>query len=92
MSVKKEEVTTFEGLPESAIAYGRQSGNSTRIADHAIQQLFSGKKIHVQDHHQNGRHRDANYFLFVKICDRLSREHHRDRFIADKDKLTIELL
>lgn len=89
---KKALATTLDGLPENTIVPGRMMGNSTRLVDHAIQQLFSGKRIYVKDHHEYGQHRNANEFLFVKICDRLSQEHQREKFIADKNKLTIELI
>jgi menaquinone-dependent protoporphyrinogen IX oxidase len=83
-------VTTFEGLPEDAIVHGRRMGNSTRIADHAIQQLFKGYEVYVQDHHQNGRHQDANKFLLKQILRRLSMEHQGAK--VKVDGLTIKLL
>lgn len=89
----KKEVTTFEGLPEGAIRYGRRCGNSTRMCDHAIQQLFNGNIVHVQDHHQNGRHREANQHLFRMIMNRLTAEHPIDSLVKfDKQKLIIELI
>lgn len=86
------EVTTLQNLPDNAIVDGRRMGNSTRVADHAIQELFSGKKIHVQDHWENGRHDKANKFLFRTIMDRLKMEHPGQRIKFDEFKLTIELL
>ncbi len=92
LGTKKIEVTTLQDFPEEGYSFGRRTGNSTRIADHAIQLLFKGFKIHVKDSWQNGRHMDANYFLFIKIAERLEREHQGVKFKADKAHLTIELL
>lgn len=48
MQEMKEEVYSNSMV---VIKPGRRVGNTTRICDNAIQQLFSGKKVIVSDHH-----------------------------------------
>lgn len=51
-------------------------GNTTRLVDHAIQIIFSGKKCIILDHYLNGQFRDANKRLFDLVFERLCREHN----------------
>lgn len=50
----------------------RQCGNTTRQVDWAVQQLYSGNKVAVQDHYEGGRDRGANDNLFKLILGRLT--------------------
>lgn len=75
------------------VTFGRKVGNSTRICDHAIQLLFSGHKIQVQDHFENGTNTHSNKLLFTKIMNRLYDEHKLQvkDIEFDMDRLTIKL-
>lgn len=53
----------------------RRIGNTTRIVDKAIQMLFYGEEVIVEDHYQNGKHRQANEMLMKRIMMRLHNEH-----------------
>lgn len=53
-------------------------GNSTRQVDEAIQSLFNGFIVVCEDHHQEGRNRNANKNLFGRIIRRIASEHPTD--------------
>lgn len=53
----------------------RQSGQTTRIIDRAIQDLFKGKTVQVIDHYKHGQDGQANRLLYEKILGRLHMEH-----------------
>lgn len=76
------------------IRAGRRCGNSTRQIDLAIDLLFSGFKVDVKDHFDNGCMRESNRLLFEHILLRLDREHHigTSLLIVDYKNLTIELI
>lgn len=67
----------------------RQSGNSTRLIDFYIQELFRKNTIAVIDHYPI---KEASVNLLERITDRLSREHCGTKFTVDKIKNTITLI
>ena len=76
----------------------RADGNSTRIINNAIELLFQGYCVKVEDHFENGTSLKANRVIFVKLLDRLFYEHNLLRMIENKkiridhSKLEIELI
>lgn len=87
--------STLEGIEIcNSMSPYRQSGNSTRQIDLAIQIIFRGNVCVVQDHWEGGEHRDANKNLFNRILKRIGQEHERDahkiRFC--KYKLLIKMI
>lgn len=56
------------------ISMKRRSGNTTRIINNAIQQLFDGKKVAVKNYPDSKKIEDAE-FLCEKIMKRLRLEH-----------------
>lgn len=91
----KETVSTLEA---GDIRSGRITGNSIRQVDFAIDQLYQGKIIKVEDHIENGRNRAANRYLYNRIIKRLELEHNlmflfaTDKIRLDKNNLEIEFL
>lgn len=61
----------------------RAVGNSTRQVDYAIQLLFNGYTVLVEDHYQQGGFAPANRVLLERIISRLRNEH---RIPQDKIK------
>jgi len=90
-NMKKEIKSTLENF---VIYNDRCCGNSTRQIDNAIQLLFKGYIVKVEDHYELGNHRKANINLFNRIYDRLHLEHSNsnliDKIRFNRDKLTIE--
>ena len=72
----KEIVDSLDGVN---IMPGRRIGNTTRIADNAIQLLFEGKKVLVHDHAHKNRLISPNNYLLDMIRERLKFEHNIDR-------------
>jgi len=74
---------------------GRRMGNTTRLADLAIQLLFEGKNVLCRDHHEWGANHDANKRLFDIVMWRLHLEHPwlivDKKFVADKNALMISI-
>jgi hypothetical protein len=74
---------------------GRRMGNTTRLADLAIQLLFEGKNVLCRDHHEWGANHDANKRLFDIVMWRLHQEHpgvlSRGDFMADRDSMMISI-
>lgn len=74
---------------------GRQTGNTTRMIDHAIQMIFQDGGCIVEDHWMDGNSKSANKNFMFRILDRLSNEHNiqhlidTDKLIIDKDKMEI---
>lgn len=54
---------------------GRKVGNTTRLIDYYIQELFESGHIRIWDHYTNGHHKEANSNLYERICNRLYKEH-----------------
>lgn len=74
------------------IKSGRRVGNTTRLADWYIQELFKHKRIVVRDHYYNptsfsGRNTQPSQMLFDIILSRLNIEH---RWRADKNNIKID--
>jgi len=61
------------------IIRGKAVGNTTRIVDNAIQVLFSGKDITIQDHQLHSREGLADRDLLNRIEQRLRVEHKISR-------------
>lgn len=61
----------------------RNSGNSTRQTDFAIQQLFNGFVVDVQEHHSKGLNLKSNENLLKKILDRLKFENRSGDFDSE---------
>jgi hypothetical protein len=85
-----EIVSTLDGFEKYSSL--RCSGNSTRIIDHAIQQLFEGKTILVQDIWEEGKNKNVNKDLFDRIIKRINFEHFNIKLKIDKIKLTIKII
>jgi hypothetical protein len=54
---------------------GKGRGNTTRIINQAVEDLFKGYKLLVHDHFEDGQNRYANRSLLNSILDRLLYEH-----------------
>lgn len=63
-------------------------GNSTRLIDYYIQELFQKGVIEIKDHYKEGKHDDANNNLYERISNRLYREHRR---LFEYQQLTEEI-
>jgi hypothetical protein len=63
--------------PEVIFSGFRMSGNSTRQVDYAIQMLFQGYIVRVEDHYMSGASNKVNNYLFDRVGDRLKAEHER---------------
>lgn len=66
----------------------RMTGASTKLADKYIQKLFKDGEVQVHDHYPN---RNADIFLFDKICKRLNIEHPNVKYTVNKQTLIIKL-
>ena len=53
----------------------RKDGNTTRLIDKAIQLLFQGFIVIINDHHENNTQEHSNY-LAERIIKRLNNEHN----------------
>lgn len=86
----KEKQSTLIGFEHNL---ERMTGNSTRQIDLAIQLLFQGKIVKVEDHAAYGR-KHINDLLFDRILDRLYHEHQHifDKIKYDRKKHEIELV
>ena len=78
-------------LEPTKVTGNRRDGNSTRQIDLAIQLLFEGIPILVEDHWMQGTHREANRNLFGRIMDRMRFEHQSTPIFFDKKRLIISL-
>lgn len=93
--MEKKKIST---LNVEDIRAGRIAGNSIRQVDFAIDKLYEGYIIKVQDHLDNGQNNNANKYLFNRIIKRLELEHNlrylfaTDKVRLDKDQLEIEFL
>ncbi len=70
----------------------RQNGNTTRLVDFYIQELFHKEIISIFDHHNNTDFEiKGNKYLFDRIVYRLNNEHHNllSKLNINKNKLTI---
>lgn len=70
------------------LTYERADGNTTRQIDFAIQKLFEGKIVWVQDHWQNGAFRAGNRSLAISIAKRLNAEHNGVKYRTSKENET----
>ncbi len=76
---------------EDIIKPGRAVGNTTRLVDYYIQELFNnfGKFIKVRDHYPL---READEYLYHRILNRLVIEHGpRVKVSTDWQKLKIKI-
>lgn len=75
---KKRAVSTLNSddprspISQKQIFFDRRCGNSTRLCDYAIQLLFEGKLVVVEDHNENVKNHRTNYYLFQMIMDRIA--------------------
>ena len=58
------------------IEYGRRVGNTTRLADFAIQFLFKHGEVIIRDHHRPNGSIEDQLHLFKIVVRRLSLEHN----------------
>lgn len=92
----KQVVSTLEC--KHALYGGRKSGRTTKQTDFAIQHLFRGSIVKVEDHYQMGHQPRANKFLMERILKRLEAEFDltemkkAKRIRIDQCKLELELL
>lgn len=93
--MEKEIIST---LAVEDIRPGRVSGNSIRQVDFAIDMLYKGNIVKVEDHSAGGEDARANRYLFNRIVKRLEFEHNlrhlfaTDQVRLDKSNLEIEFL
>ena len=81
----KEIISTLE---VEDIREGRISGNSMRQVDFAIDKLYEGYKVKIEDHFKNGEDTQSNKYLFDRVIKRLELEHNlRHLFATDKIRL-----
>lgn len=69
----------------------RASGNTTRLVDHYIQELFTnvGSPINIRDHFEDNK---AHRLIISRIITRLHNEHPGTDYSVNYCKLTITLL
>lgn len=58
----------------------RRSGNTTRIAEKAIELLLEGKFVFCEDHYEDGASENANRYLVEMIVKKLKEEHKIDKY------------
>lgn len=67
----------------------RRTGRSTRLADEAIQTLFTEGEVKVRDHHEsNAAHKD----LLDRILFRFTQEHKGLKLAIDLGTFTIKII
>jgi hypothetical protein len=88
---ESEMVVNHENTLENFKGYKseRMCGNTTRLIDHAVQIIMSGKICHVLDHHEMGESVTANNKLASKIMYRLHNEFDHLQYEYDPFKNTI---
>jgi len=59
----------------SGLLQNRKVGNTTRLADHAVQLILSGKVVQIKDHYEGGHNIWANKRLAEIVWNRLNHEH-----------------
>lgn len=73
----------------------RKVGNSTRLVDRYIQELFINKRVKIIDHHYD-HNNDSNKRLFKIVLRRLDMEHgsiiKESKVKVDHTNFTIELI
>jgi hypothetical protein len=78
------------------IQSGRAVGNTTRMIDRFIQELFVNGKVKIQDHYEEGSNCRLNMFTFKRVVDRLRIEHSHlffnHQIKIDASRLIIELM
>lgn len=62
------------------LTYERADGNTTRQIDFAIQKLFEGKVVWIQDHWGGSSFKAGNRSLAISIANRLKAEHSRTMY------------
>ncbi len=89
--LKKETKSTIEDVRFNS---GRRVGNSTKQIDKAIQLLFEGYIVKVEDHWELGRNNKMNEMLFDRILKRIRFEHSNiEQFlIRDRGKLQLAIV
>lgn len=64
---------------------GRMMGNTTRLVDQYIQDLFNNKRVELKDHYENGTYEPANKYLLRIFQKRIEIEHSRIRVKYDRE-------
>ena len=85
-----KKVSTLDNF--NKFSYGRATGNSTRLIDHAIQLLFDGNIVIVEDAWENGTHEKANKDLFYRIIKRMNFEHSNIKMIINRKELSLKII
>lgn len=82
-----------KNIKDKELWYGRQRriGNTTRIVDRAIQDLFITGEAKIIDHYENGNNKDANKHALKITINRLRNEHPGINFETDRKNLKIKL-
>lgn len=100
IKIKDITISTLDGMLLE-LSLERRAGNSTKLIDRAIQILFNGYTVFVQDHWVKSgpeAHEAASLDLFQKVLKRLASEHNLDFLIKreliqiNKRALTIKLV
>lgn len=68
----------------------RMTGESTRLVDHYVQELYKNQDdwVMIHDHFNT---READYILFEKVIKRMKNEHPGDVIEYDRSKCAIKL-
>lgn len=67
------------GIPAPIIMSNRRTGNTTRLVDYYIQELFINYKAEVVDHYPEEKPRgNGMTYLMQRIVQRLQNEHRMD--------------
>ncbi len=68
----------------------RMTGESTRLVDHYVQELYKnqGNWVMIHDHFKTSQ---ANRILFEKVVKRMQNEHPGDAIEYDRSKCAIKL-
>jgi len=80
---------------ESSITPIRRSGNTTRIIDEAVQELFENGKVRILDHNDT---RMSHRYILDKFIKRLDSEHGankegtRESFVIDRANTTVKFI
>lgn len=70
---------------------GRRVGNTTRLIDYYVQELFNNfeQEIEIRDHFP---HRRADEFLIERLVKRIRSEHPSFEYEINRNKRTIKLI
>lgn len=80
--LKQPEKSIVKPIENNITINARRNGNTTRIVDSIIQDLFSGKKVPLLDHYHS---ESANRYLRSIVEKRLRSEHPHVKYIITNE-------